>query len=228
MKKVLSNLLTIVTALAISSFTMPGCDHYFGSDEDDEVQPEFEKAKKDAFNQEMDATIEKMFKKMMAEPETGDPDLDFAHMMIHHHEGGIEVGNIELKYGYHAEAKEIAQKSNKGNLESKKRLETYMAEHGAAKKMDKAKYKLFREEMMMHMEQSEKVLKSWPATIDADYDFAEILIHHHQGALEMSELELKYGKDKSFREEAQMMIMEQEMEIKELGDFRLMHKRPVF
>ncbi len=122
MKKTLSSLATVILALTISSFSVPGCDHYFGDDKN--ISPANEAKKKEAFNREMDASIHKMFEKMMAEPETGDPDLDFAHMMIHHHEGGIEIGNIELKYGNHAEAKEIAQKSNKGNKESKERLDS--------------------------------------------------------------------------------------------------------
>lgn len=48
---------------------------------------------------------------------------------------------------------------------------------------------------------------------DADRDFAKLMIPHHQGAIEMADIELRYGKDERLRRLAQGIIVEQRQEI---------------
>ena len=50
-------------------------------------------------------------------------------------------------------------------------------------------------------------------TGDADHDFAAMMIPHHQGAIDMAEIELRYGKDERLRRLAQGIIVEQRQEI---------------
>lgn len=50
-------------------------------------------------------------------------------------------------------------------------------------------------------------------TGDADHDFAAMMIPHHKGAIEMAEIELRYGKDERLRRLAQGIIVEQRQEI---------------
>ena len=52
-----------------------------------------------------------------------------------------------------------------------------------------------------------------PATGDADRDFATMMIPHHQGAVEMAEAELRFGRDPVLRRLAQGIIVEQRQEI---------------
>ncbi len=65
-----------------------------------------------------------------------------------------------------------------------------------------------------------------PMTMDPDVDFAEMMIHHHQGAIDMSRVELKYGVAEMALEEAQMIVDHQEEEIIELARFRNEHGQP--
>ena len=46
-----------------------------------------------------------------------------------------------------------------------------------------------------------------------DRDFAQMMLAHHQGAIDMSLVQLKYGNDKPLRRLAQSIIVEQEQEI---------------
>lgn len=52
---------------------------------------------------------------------------------------------------------------------------------------------------------------------NADRDFVAGMIPHHQGAIDMAEVELKYGKDPKAREFAAKIIEAQKAEIEEMN-----------
>lgn len=51
---------------------------------------------------------------------------------------------------------------------------------------------------------------------DPDVAFAQGMLPHHQGAVDMAKVELKYGKDPEMRKLAEAVIKAQETEIKQL------------
>lgn len=57
-----------------------------------------------------------------------------------------------------------------------------------------------------------------PPTNDPDRDFARMMIPHHQGAIDMAEIELRFGKDQRLRRLAQGIIVEQHQEIALMQD----------
>lgn len=56
-------------------------------------------------------------------------------------------------------------------------------------------------------------MESHPSTGDADKDFVARMIPHHQGAIDMAEVELKYGKDPQLRKLASDIVKAQRKEI---------------
>jgi hypothetical protein len=60
---------------------------------------------------------------------------------------------------------------------------------------------------------------------DADVDFARMMIPHHQGAIDMAQVELAQGKDPALRAMAQDIIKAQEGEIATLKDWLDKHPR---
>jgi uncharacterized protein (DUF305 family) len=76
-------------------------------------------------------------------------------------------------------------------------------------------FKEVSEGMMHHM--------AAPLTGDADKDFVMMMIPHHQGAIDMANIELKYGKDETLRAMAKAIVEAQEKEIKEMKDWQAKH-----
>lgn len=60
------------------------------------------------FYREIDAANERMHRDMAIQP-SGDPDRDFARMMIPHHQGAIDMALVQLKYGRDVRLKRLAQ-----------------------------------------------------------------------------------------------------------------------
>jgi uncharacterized protein (DUF305 family) len=73
-------------------------------------------------------------------------------------------------------------------------------------------YKVANDKMMQEMTK--------PMSGDADKDFVMMMIPHHQGAIDMAKVELKYGKDKQLRAMAEKVIKAQEKEIAEMNKWR--------
>jgi uncharacterized protein (DUF305 family) len=51
---------------------------------------------------------------------------------------------------------------------------------------------------------------------NADADFASLMVPHHQGAVQMAEVELQFGSDPRLRRLAQEIILTQQYEIDEM------------
>lgn len=50
-------------------------------------------------------------------------------------------------------------------------------------------------------------------TGDVDRDFVQTMVPHHQGAIDMAQAELRYGRNEQLRRIAQEIIVEQQQEI---------------
>ena len=64
---------------------------------------------------------------------------------------------------------------------------------------------------------------SGPMTGDADRDFASGMIGHHQGAIDMAQVELRYGHDPQMRKLAETIIAAQRQEIAQMQAWQARH-----
>ena len=64
-----------------------------------------------------------------------------------------------------------------------------------------------------------KNMESMKMTGDTDRDFAAMMKMHHQGAIDMAQMELKSGKDVKMRAMAKRIIDAQQKEIKEFDQW---------
>jgi uncharacterized protein (DUF305 family) len=61
------------------------------------------------FGSQMMQAMDRMDAGMMAAKPTGDPDRDFAAMMIPHHQGAVDMAKIQLIYGRNPVLRRLAQ-----------------------------------------------------------------------------------------------------------------------
>ena len=69
-----------------------------------------------------------------------------------------------------------------------------------------------------------KGMESMQMTADTDRDFAMMMKMHHQGAIDMSQVELQSGKDPKMQAMAKRIIEAQKKEIKEFEQWLAKHK----
>ena len=72
-------------------------------------------------------------------------------------------------------------------------------------------------EMMQKMEAMNKAMMGAPMTGNPDRDLVNMMMPHHQGAIDMARIYLRDGKDPEIRRMAEKIITDQEREI---GEFK--------
>ena len=150
--------------------------------------------------------MDAMMQRTKAMKMTGDFDVDFASMMIEHHQGAIDMSRIELAAGTDAEMKTMAQQIITAQQTEIATLRTFVQNHPV-----KA-----ANQQPMHgnsMETMHQQMKSMPMTGKVDHDFAGMMMVHHQGAVAMAQEALIKGKHAEIKQMAQQMIADQQREI---------------
>jgi uncharacterized protein (DUF305 family) len=71
----------------------------------------------------------------------------------------------------------------------------------------------FMQAMDVSMKRMDREMAAAPMNGNVDHDFAAMMLPHHQGAIEMAEAELSFGKDPVMRRLAQEIIVDQQSEI---------------
>lgn len=169
---------------------------------------------------EQDNIMNIMMTQMENIPESGDAAVDYLYGMIPHHESAVLMSESYLKYdGVNDELKKLAENIinvQKEEIEQMKNLINNLELNNKVDKTDENKYieeynKLFEHDMSSHSGHSEMY-----ATVDEA--FAEGMIMHHQMAVDMSEVVLKFTENEPVIEFAQNVIDTQGQEIEFMND----------
>jgi len=140
----------------------------------------------------------------------GDPDHDFVTMMIPHHQGAIDMAKVLLLYGKNAELRNLGKGIITAQENEIKIMQEWLRKYKPEKPLKSEPFAALMEkaDITMHsgMEQSQR-------NGDPDHDFVTMMIPHHQGAIDMAQALLMYGKNPELRKLAQQIITEQQYEI---------------
>ena len=86
------------------------------------------------FAAQMMQAMQRMDAGMMAAKSTGNPDRDFAAMMIPHHQGAIDMAKLELIYGRDPVLRRLAEGIIVGQQQEIELMQRYLHEGSAAQR----------------------------------------------------------------------------------------------
>lgn len=169
------------------------------------------------FGKEYMDSMDDMHEDMMEGVQANDADVAFAKGMLPHHEGAVEMAEIQLKYGKDETMRKLATDIIAAQEAEIKQMENWLEANPDTEEQDytKGMHKAYLDSMKpMHDDMMQGVLSE-----DADMAFAKGMLPHHQGAVAMAEVQIKYGKDKQMRKLAQDIIDAQKSEIDLMQDW---------
>lgn len=160
---------------------------------------------------------------MMTMQMTNDPDHDFAMMMKMHHQGAVAMANKELEIGKDATIKGMATAIKNAQTKEIAQLDSFMSAHTPM--MDMTKGMMFMKESDTAMSKMERTADLLPLTGNADYDFAQLMVPHHQSAIEMANAVIKHGSSPFTRQLAEKIIEDQNKEIGQFQEWMLSNRQ---
>ncbi|RYF87458.1 MAG: DUF305 domain-containing protein [Chitinophagaceae bacterium] len=162
----------------------------------------------------MNSSMEKLKNMSM----TGDFDVDFANMMVEHHQSALEMAQVELSQGkdetLKAKAQEIITKQKKEQQELRDFISGYKPssmKHGEG-------------ELQKSMSASMDKMKGMQMSGDVDKDFTMMMTRHHEDGISMAKMELKNGMSDKLKQMAQKIINDQQKDIAEFKSWMSSHK----
>lgn len=160
--------------------------------------------------QSMNSTMTKMKDMKM----TGNFDIDFADMMMMHHQAAIDMSEVEVSKGNDAMMNTMAQNiitAQKAEIEQMQQFVKNFKMPEA--KMEKGE---MHNELSAAMKMMMDTMMNMSISGNTDKDFAMMMIAHHQTAVTMAKDEISHGKHSQLKKMAQKIISDQ---TKEINDF---------
>ncbi|MDB5203798.1 MAG: hypothetical protein JWQ27_3207 [Ferruginibacter sp.] len=159
--------------------------------------------------------------KMMSMKMSGDPDYDFAAMMIAHHQAAIDMSLVEIEKGTDPAIVEMAKAIKLAQVTEISRMEAYLRSRTDIDGLNLSKEQ--EPEAMSGMMSMMDAMKGVKKGTTIDHDFVRMMIPHHQGAVQMSNDLLKNGKSAEMKTLANAIIAAQTAEINSFNQWLSAH-----
>lgn len=203
----LKNRLTIVVGGVVLTLSLAACG------ESGETNPD-EPAQGTASEEAAENTTQ-----TEAEDVHNDADTEFAQMMIVHHEGAIEMADLAVAQAESQQVRALAERISAAQGPEIEQmtswLETWGEEtsppgHGGMDHGDMDMEGMSQEEAMADLESR--------SGAEFDRRFLELMIAHHQGAVNMAQTQLANGENPQALDLAQKILDDQQAEIAEMEE----------
>jgi uncharacterized protein (DUF305 family) len=160
----------------------------------------------------------KMMQQMNGGKPIGNMDHDFAHMMMAHHQGAVDMSEIELRDGRDATLSSMAQKIIADQKKEIADLDKVAERLDGGGKNYTPKDP--SDKFQAQLDQSMKtMMKPMTPSGDVNMDYAMMMVEHHRSAVQMAQAEVAMGKDPELKKMAQQMIAAQTKEIQQFNDW---------
>lgn len=172
-------------------------------------------------NNSMMTAMHNMMQEMGHASMHGDPDNHFARLMQLHHAGAINMGELVLKEGKDLTMAGMAKEMIRKQKEEIAALQLFLNNH---RPMPHSESAVFNSEMKKAMDTMDLNTEQEELTDDADHDFAALMVHHHQNAIDMANLIIQHGSNPDIKRMAGHIKTEQEAEIQSLQKWLNNHR----
>lgn len=197
----MKNKLFICSAIICAGFSISACNNINKNVENHEMEgmdgPDMMKA--------MHTSMDGMHEMKM----TGNFDCDFASMMIIHHQGAIDMSEVELQNGVDADIKSMAQNIIKTQKAEIDEMHTLLNDFKINPEVEKSNKGEFSNDMNAMM----KKMKGMSTTGNTDKDYVSMMIPHHEAAVKMAKDQIASGQNTALKQMAEKMIEDQNKEI---------------
>ena len=164
-------------------------------------------------NSGMMSSMQSSMQKMQSMNMTGEFDVDFATMMIEHHQGALDMAQMEISEGKDEKMKSMAEKILTDQKKEQQELRDFLSGY---KPSD---MKHGEGELKKSMSSAVDQMKSMQMSGDIDKDFATMMMHHHEHGVAMAKMEVEHGMSSKLKGMAQKSITKQNQEIKEFKNW---------
>lgn len=156
---------------------------------------------------------------------TGDIDRDFMTMMIPHHDAGITMSQAQVRYGKYPQLRKMAAGDVKDQRKDNASMHQYLRGwHLTAKPVAAGSPSTA---MLNDMREMDAATAHMKMTGNQDRDFIEMMIPHHEAAIEMARTEMQSGRDARVKKVAKGIFDGQSKDVKDMKSwYRAWYGRP--
>lgn len=202
----MAGLLTIMNACNNPSANQPETTHH---DSAMHAQPAA-----DTNNSGVKQLMDSMMMKMHQQKNSGNNDIDYANMMLQHHQGAVDMARLQEDRGSNLVLKEFSRKIIADQQKEIAMMAEFISRNAATASPNNAVFKMAMDSSMQIMMQADVNIYN-----DIDKDFVAQMIIHHQSAIDMANAYLQYGTNSELRKLSQDIMASQGGEIRWLKEW---------
>lgn len=162
------------------------------------------------------AMMDTMMVRMDEAPAGNSPTTSFLHQMIAHHQGAIAMANYEI---IHGKNREMIQLAKSIRVEQKSEIEQMQLWLKQASTDSTTIPPMFQPAMDQTMAVMMKTMPPTHALTDTDKAFAAVMKPHHQAAVDMAKVLLRFSNNGPVSAYAKQLMANQQIEIDQMSDF---------
>ncbi|WP_158642950.1 DUF305 domain-containing protein [Mucilaginibacter ginsenosidivorax] len=162
------------------------------------------------------AMMDTMMTAMDKAPQSPLPTNDFMEQMIPHHEGAIAMAKYEIRHGKDFNMIQLAKSILQEQTNEVQQMRLWIKQLPVG---DSVVYPGYRQAMDRTMNIMMENMPGNGKLEDTDRAFASVMIPHHQAAIDMAKVLLKYPGDIQVIAYAKHLISAEQVEIEQMSSF---------
>jgi len=161
------------------------------------------------------AMMDTMMDKMVHCTNSGFVEDDFITQMIPHHEGAVEMAKYEIQHGRSFEMIQLAKSILTEQTSEIEQMRLWLEKYSPVTR----ELPQFQQAMNQTMELMMENMPGDGMLTDLDMAFAKVMTPHHQAAIDMAKVVIRFSKDGQTNAFAKHIISSQQIEIEQMKSF---------